>query len=154
MIKRFHFESPVDVYRADAAVLWCFDDRITVAVQKFLKKRGVRQFDTIRIAGGAMALASPKHQFEQDFVIQQIRLSRKLHQTDRVMLFGHRDCAAYGGSARFNNNAAAEVTFHNGELSRAKQVIRAAHPEVSIECYFADFDGIWEMDTAQSSGSS
>jgi len=152
MLKRFHFDSPAEVYRADAAVLWCFDDRITLGVQKFLKRIGARQVDTIRIAGGAMALASPKDNFEQGFVIEQLRLSRKLHQTGRVILFAHRDCGAYGGSARFQGDAEAEVSFHRAELSRAAQVIRAALPEVAIEHYFADFDGVWEMEAARSAG--
>jgi hypothetical protein len=152
MIKRFHFDSPTEVYRADAAVLWCFDDRITLTVQKFLKRIGARQVDTIRIAGGAMALASPKDNFERGFVIEQVRLSRKLHQTGRVILIAHRDCGAYGGSARFQGDAEAEAAFHCAELSRAADLIRAALPEVTIDCYFADFDGVWEMDGARSAG--
>jgi len=152
MLKRFHFDSPAEVYRADAAVLLCFDDRITLAVQKFLKRIGARQVDTIRIAGGAMAIASPKDNFEQGFVIEQLRLSRKLHQTERVILFAHRDCGAYGGSARFQGDAEAESSFHRTELARAAEVIRAALPELTVECYFADFDGVWELETARSSG--
>lgn len=154
MLKRFHFESPVEVYRADAAVVWCFDDRVTLMVQKFLKRIGVRQVDTIRIAGGAMALASPKDNFEQGFVIQQLRLSQKLHQTGRVILFAHRDCGAYGGSARFQGDAEAEVSFHRAELARAADIVRAALPDVTVEYYFADFDGVWEIDAARSTGSS
>ena len=151
MRKRFHFDSPAEVYRADAAVLWCFDDRITLVVQKFLKRIGVRQVDTIRIAGGVMALASPKDDSEQGFVMDQLRASRRLHQTGRVILFGHRDCGAYGGSARFQD-AEAEVCFHRAELARAADLIRSELPDVPIECYFADFDGVWELDTASSTG--
>src|SRR5579872_3672115 len=146
MRKRFHFESPREIYRADAAVVWCFDDRITLGVQKFLKRIGVRQVDTVRLAGGAMALASPKGEFERNFVLEQLRLSRKLHQTGRVILVAHRDCAAYGGSARFPDPGA-EASFHSAELARAAEVIRAAIPELSVECYFADFDGVWELES-------
>ncbi|HLN00990.1 MAG TPA: carbonic anhydrase [Bryobacteraceae bacterium] len=152
MLKRFHFDSPIEVYRADAAVLWCFDDRITLVVQKFLKRISARHVDTIRIAGGAMALASPKDNFEQGFVIEQLRLSRKLHQTERVILVAHRDCGAYGGSARFQGDAEAEVSFHRAELARAAEVIRTALPEVTVEHYFADFDGVWEVEAARSAG--
>jgi len=152
MIKRFHFDSPADVYRADAAAVWCFDDRITLVVQKFLKRIGAARVDTVRVAGGAMALASPKDEFEQKYVLEQLRLSRKLHQTDRVILFAHRDCGAYGGSARFNGDAEAELSYHRAELSRAAELIRAALPEVAVEYYFADFDGVWEVDTANSAG--
>jgi len=148
MIKRFHFDSPAEVYRADAAVVWCFDDRITLVVQKFLKRIGAPRVDTVRIAGGAMALASPKSGFEQDFVIEQLRLSRKLHQTERVILIAHRDCGAYGGSARFPGDADAEAAFHGAEMARAAGVIGSALPELSVECYFADFDGVWGLETA------
>jgi len=152
MRKRFHFDSPAEVYRADAAVLWCFDDRITLVVQKFLKRIGVRQVDTIRIAGGAMALASPKDDSQQGFVIDQLRASRRLHQTERVILFAHRDCGAYGGSARFQGDPEAEVSFHRAELARAADIVRAALPDVTVEHYFADFDGVWELETARSAG--
>ena len=152
MRKRFHFDSAAEVYRADAAVVWCFDDRTTLVVQKFLKRMGLRQVDTIRLAGGAMALASPKSDFETNYVLDQLRLSRKLHQTERVILFGHRDCGAYGGSARFPDSNA-EASFHSMELAKAAGVILVAMPELSVECYFADFDGIWEIEPARSASS-
>jgi len=152
MIKRFHFDSPAEHYRADAAVLWCFDDRFTLVVRKFLKRIGAARADSVRVAGGAMALASPKDEFEQKYALEQLRLSQKLHHTERVILIAHRDCGAYGGSARFRGDADAEASFHSAELSRAAEVIRAALPEVSVECYFADLDGVWQMEAAGSAG--
>lgn len=152
MFKRFHFDSPAEVYRADAVVLWCFDDRITLVVRKFLKRIGAERADLVRVAGGAMAIASPKDESEQKFVLEQLRLSRKLHQAGRVILFAHRDCGAYGGSARFQGDAEAEASFHRSELTRASDIIRAALPDVAIECYFADFDGVWELDQERSAG--
>jgi len=151
MIKRFHFDSPTEIYRADAAVVWCFDDRMTLAVQKFLKRMGVRHADSVRIAGGAMSLASPKNDSDRMFVLEQLRLSRSLHGTDRVMLIAHRDCGTYGGSARFNGDAEAETRHHRAELKRAAQTIQATLPEVGIACYYADFDGVWEIEAARSS---
>ena len=152
MIKRFHFDSPAEHYEADAAVVWCYDDRFTLVVRKFLKRIGVARADSVRVAGGAMALASPKSDFERAYVFEQLRLSRKLHQAERIILIAHRDCGAYGGSPRFNGSAEAETAFHGSELARAVEVIRAALPEVPVECYFADFDGVWEVDAARSAG--
>jgi len=40
MEKVFHFDSPREVYRADACVITCFDARFDLAVRKFLKLRG------------------------------------------------------------------------------------------------------------------
>jgi len=39
MEKVFHFDSPPQPYVADAAVLCCFDQRIRLAVYKFLQKQ-------------------------------------------------------------------------------------------------------------------
>ena len=55
MRKVFHFDSPADPYVADAAVLCCFDHRISTAVRKFLKKQGIEHPDMITVAGGAKA---------------------------------------------------------------------------------------------------
>ncbi len=154
MIKRFHFDSPPERYRADGAVLWCFDDRFTLVVQKFLKRIGAARADSVRVAGGAMAIASPKDEFAQKYILEQLRLSRKLYQAERVILIAHRDCGAYGGSSRFNGDAQAETSFHGAELARAAEVIRAAVPEVAVERYFADFDGVWEVDAPPLAGAS
>lgn len=145
MTKHFHFDSPREVYRADAAVVLCFDDRFTVAVQKFLKRAGITRADSIRVAGGAKSLASPNKEPEREFVLEQLRLSRKLHATGRVLLVAHQDCGTYGGLARFHGDADEETEFHRAELGRAAGLIQATIPEVSVECYFANFDGIWAV---------
>jgi hypothetical protein len=151
MTKRFHFDSPTETYRADAAVVWCFDDRITLAVHKFLKRSGITRADSIRVAGGPKSLASGGEP-EKNFVLEQLRLSRKLHSTERVILFAHSDCLACGGLARFKGDAGAEREYHKAELPRAAGVVRAAIPEVVVECLFVDFEGVWELETALSAG--
>ena len=45
MRKIFHFDSPADPYVADAAVLCCFDDRISTVVRKFLRKQNIVRCD-------------------------------------------------------------------------------------------------------------
>lgn len=152
MTKRFHFDSPTEVYRADAAVVWCFDDRFTLAIEKFLKRTGIARADSVRVAGGAKSLASPNNESERTFVLDQLRLSRKLHATERVILIAHRDCGTYGGLARFNGDADAETEFHRTELVRAAGFIRAAFPDIVVECFFADFSGVWEIEVAGLAG--
>lgn len=150
MNKVFHFDSPAEVYRADAAVIWCFDDRFTLAVQKFLKRTAIAKADSIRVAGGAKSLASPNDESERKFVLEQLRLSRQLHATDRVILIAHRDCGTYGGLARFHGDAEVETQFHRAELERAAGVIHTAFPEIAVECFFADFSGVWAVEVARS----
>ena len=141
MRKIFHFDSPADQYVADAAVLCCFDHRISTAVRKFLKKRGIERADMIVVAGGAKTLASPRNDFEQDFI--------RLHQTKRVMVMSHSDCATYGGLAHFKGDREAEADHHRSELLRAGELLTSNFPNISVEPYFVKFDGIWEVKGAE-----
>jgi hypothetical protein len=148
MRKIFHFDSSADPYVADAAVLCCFDHRIGTAVRKFLKKQGIERTDMIVVAGGAKTLASPRNDFEQDFILEQVRMSIRLHQTKRVMVMSHSDCATYGGLAAFKGDQQAEADHHRTELLRAGDLLTANFPNISVEPYFVKFDGIWEVKNA------
>lgn len=150
MTKRFHFTSPAETYRADAALVWCFDDRFTLAVTKFLKRTGVTRIDSIRVAGGPKALASPDDEAARTFVLEQLRLSRRLHATERVILIAHSDCLAWGGLARFQGDVRAESEHHQAALARAAGVVRSAIPEMRVACLFVDFEGVWEPEAARS----
>lgn len=148
MKKIFHFDSPAEPYVADAAVLCCFDQRISTAVRKFLKKQAIERADMIVVAGGAKTLASPRNDFEQDFILEQVRMSIRLHQTKRVLVMSHSDCATYGGLVHFKGDRAAEAEHHREELLRAGELLTANFPDISVEPYFVKFDGVWEVQGA------
>jgi len=147
MKKVFHFDAPREKYHCDAAILWCFDNRFELGFRKFLKRIGVVNSDPIKIAGGAKCMASPDHESDREFVLEQIRKSMRLHGTRRVILMLHSDCGAYGGLAGgFGGDATAEAEHHQHELERAAANLRAAIPGVEVQGYFVDFDGIWEAE--------
>jgi hypothetical protein len=143
MRKIFHFDSPPEPYVADAAVLCCFDQRIRLAVYKFLQKQGIMRPDMIVVAGGAKTLASPRNDFERDFILEQMRMSILLHHTERVLLMCHSDCATYGGLVAFKGNVELEAEHHRGELLRAAQLVNENFPALSAECYFVNFEGVF-----------
>jgi carbonic anhydrase len=145
MRKVFHFDSPPGPYMADAAVLCCFDHRINRTVRKFLKKQGIERADMIVVAGGAKTLASPRNDFEQEFILEQVRMSIRLHQTKRVLVTSHSDCATYGGLAHFKGDHASEAAHHRRELLRARDILVEKFPGISVEPYFVKFDGVWEV---------
>ena len=145
MQKIFHFDSPADPYVADAAVLCCFDDRISTVVRKFLRKQNIVRCDMIVVAGGAKTLASPRNDFEQDFILEQVRMSIRLHKTKRVLVMSHSDCATYGGLAQFKGDREAEAVHHRAELLRAGELLTSNFADISVEPYFVKFDGIWEV---------
>ena len=153
MRKVFHFDSPAAPYVADAAVLCCFDHRIGTVVREFLKEQHIERPDMIVVAGGAKTLASPRNDFEQDFILEQVRMSIRLHQTRRVLVMSHSDCATYGGLAYFKGDPAAEVAHHRTELLRAAALLTSNFPGISVEPYFVNFEGVSEVFSAESAES-
>ena len=149
MDKVFHFDSDAVPYTADAVVLCCFDERIRGAVQKFLRRRGILHPDMIIVAGGAKTLASPQNDFERDFILYEIRMSIKLHSTNRVLLMNHSDCATYGGLAAFQGDAQREMEHHEREIQRAAAVVRASFPAMAVDGFFVSFEGVFRSDANQ-----
>jgi hypothetical protein len=155
MTKVFHFDAPREKYHCDAAIVWCFDNRFHLGFAKFLKRIGVSNSDPIKIAGGAKCLASPEHETDREFVLEQIRESIRLHGTKLAILMLHSDCGAYGGLlGGFGGNARVEAQHHEEELQRAAECLQKAIPGIGVQAYFVDFEGIWAVElTGQSAGS-
>lgn len=77
----------------------------------------------------------------------------RLHGTCRVILMLHSDCGAYGGLAGgFGGDAVAEAKHHERELQLAAANLRAAIPDVDVQGYFVDFDGIWDAEIGAAKG--
>ena len=147
MKKVFHFDAPREKYHCDAAILWCFDNRFELGFRKFLKRIGVVNSDPIKIAGGAKCMASPDHESDREFVLDQIRKSIRLHGTRRVLLMLHSDCGAYSGLAGgFKGDATAEAAHHERELQHAAENLKAVIPSIEVQGYFVDFEGIWDAE--------
>ncbi len=145
MNKVFHFASPRERYKCDAAVVWCYDHRFELALRKLLKRIGVMRSDPIRIAGGAKCLAAPDKETDRQFVLEQLRWSMQLHGTDTVILMLHTDCGAYGGLAAFSNDPQKEIQNHKAHLQHAAAFLKSAIPELTVRTYFVDFEGVWEL---------
>ncbi len=143
MKKVFHFDAPREKYHCDAAIVWCFDNRFELGFRKFLKRRGILNTDPIKVAGGAKCLASPEHETDRTFIIEQIRKSIKLHGTRRVILMLHSDCGAYGGLGAFKDDPQVERENHKAELARAAESLHRHIPGIQVDCYFVDFEGVW-----------
>jgi len=134
--KVFHFDSPVEVYTADACVITCFDARFDQAIRKFLKRRGIQLFDHVKIPGSAKPWAAADTDPDADFLLRAVRTSMRLHRPRRAVIVAHNDCGAYPGIAP-------EVVAADAVCSAA--FLRAAEPTLEVESYFADFDGIYRI---------
>src|SRR5579864_400470 len=142
MRRVFHFDSPAGSYFADATVLLCFDHRFRPAIDEFLRTQQIRTPDMIVVAGGSKTLASPNKEFEREFVLDQIRLSIKLHGAKRIILTSHSDCGAYGGLVAFEHDTLAEAEYHAHELQTAVSLATKIFPTVTVEAYFMNFEGV------------
>ena len=136
MVKRFHFDSPREVYTADSCVISCFDARFDAALRKFLKRRGIAICDQVKIPGSIKSLADPQFDSDRDFVLRMVRTSMRLHRSPLVLMFAHNDCGAYPGAS---TDAIA------ADLPKAAQMLLAAEPCLTVECYFLDFDGVYRI---------
>jgi len=137
--KVFHFDSPVEVYTADACVITCFDARFDLAVRKFLKRRGIALYDHVKIAGSAKPLADSLASGDAGCasIVNAVRTSMRLHRVSLVLIMSHNDCGAYPG-------VPADVVA--ADAVRAAAFLRAAEPSLTVESYFADFDGIYRVE--------
>ena len=121
---------------ADACVITCYDARFDVAIRKFLKRRGVVTFDHVKIPGSVKALAASDGEADRDFVLRMVRMSLALHHPSRAVLIAHNDCGAYPG---------AQLDTVAADVVRAAEFLRSSEPSLPVECYFADFDGVYEI---------
>ena len=58
-------------YTAQAVIVWCYDHRAWEALQDFIKSRGIADFDLVSVAGGIKGLASPAHESDREFLLNQ-----------------------------------------------------------------------------------
>ena len=127
MEKVLHFDSPVEVYTADACVITCFDARFEAAIRKLVKRLGIGLYDHLKVPGSAK---------DAEFALQSLRTSMRLHRPGRVVIVAHNDCGAYPG-------VAPEVVA--AEAAQSMAYLQAAEPALSYQTYFADFDGIYRV---------
>ena len=146
MRKLFYFDVPREHYQADATVVWCFDDRFSIVLKKFLKRNGIANADVIKVAGGAKSLADPGAETARAFLADQIRASVQLHGSKRVILMLHSDCGAYGGLANFGADPRFEAESLARDLAHAAAYVRQNVPDATVECCFCDFEGVWALE--------
>ncbi len=135
-------ESNSDSYDAQAFVLRCFDNRFWGTTKEFLKFMGLVRFDPVTVAGGAKVFASSEQEQDFEFMMRELEKSINLHKTKRCLLFTHHDCGAYGGFTRFNKDAEAEFKFHQEEHQKIQKNIRARFPNLTVETFFIDTNGV------------
>ncbi len=138
----FTMESKTESYDVQAFVLCCFDHRFWQTTKEFLKFMGLFRVNPITVAGGAKVFASPHKEQDFDYMMRELERSIHRYKTSRCLLFTHHDCGAYGGFGRFQNDVEEEFTFHHKEHHEIRHNIIARFPNLKIETFFIDTNGV------------
>ena len=94
-------------------------------------------YDLISVAGGVKRLASDP--LENNFVLEQLKISDRLHKPEVIVLIQHEDCGAYGGSKAFGDFSK-EWELQKSELEKAEHILKKEFSQ-TIEKYFAKLSG-------------
>jgi hypothetical protein len=113
----------------------CLDWRLHPQIENFFTSEG-DGCDMCVTAGSVKALVDPQ---TQNFMLQQIEISKNLHNCQTVVLTMHIDCGAYGGSKAFHGNDD-ERSACLAELTKAKTIVRKKFFELRVETYLIGLD--------------
>jgi len=121
-----------------AIVISCIDYRFWPQAIPLLKKKYGR-FDLIQMAGSSKNLTSPSKKEYKITILENIKISVQLHNSQKIILTNHIDCGAYGGSKNFKSQKE-EIKFHKIELEKAKKIIQKKFPQLLIKTELLTID--------------
>lgn len=119
-------------HQAEATFLKCIDWRyFDVGLGALTHGLGVRTYDIIARPSPVKTLAYSGDDADalarQNHLLADVELSIRLHHTSRIVLFGHWDCGAYGGSQSFADEAEEQARYE-ADLATAGELLRSRFP--------------------------
>ncbi|MBI2124079.1 MAG: hypothetical protein HYU04_02500 [Candidatus Wildermuthbacteria bacterium] len=120
-----------------ALVIHCIDFRFRKSLAEFLEVRFGDSYDLVSIAGGVKRLVQDP--LDNNFILEQVKISDRLHKPEVILLIQHEDCGAYGGSVAFGDFSTEQET-QNQELERAEDLLKEQCSQ-SVEKYLARLSG-------------
>jgi carbonic anhydrase len=120
-----------------ALVIHCIDFRFRKSLAEFLEARFGDSYDLVSVAGGVKRLVADP--LESNFILEQVKISDRLHKPEVILLIQHEDCGAYGGSAAFGDFSDEQET-QNQELEKAEILLKEQFPQ-PVEKYLARLSG-------------
>lgn len=130
-------------HSCSSALVRCMDFRLTKDVHKWMEEKGImNDCDMISIAGISKSIADNPDSEESKFILNQIGLSIKLHNTKTLYIMHHTDCGAYGGHKAFAN-LEEEVAKYKVDMERSGSIIKSYFPNLEIRYAIADIKMDW-----------
>ena len=128
----------MEQHTCKALVLHCIDFRFRKNLAEFLEGKFGDSYDLVSVAGGVKSLVSAIE--DNNFILEQIRISNKLHKPEVFILIQHEDCGAYGGSVAFGDFST-EQEAQNQELEKAEAFLKKEFSQ-PVEKYLARLRGV------------
>ncbi len=136
-------------HTCSSALIRCMDFRLTDAINKWLEEKGImNDCDIISVAGIAKAIAVDPQSADALFILKQIELSIKLHNTETLYIMHHTDCGAYGGHKAFAN-LDEEKAKYKADMENAREVINSVVPDLEVKFVLADIKDDGKIDIQQ-----
>lgn len=128
-------------HQAQVTFLKCIDWRyFDVGLGALTHGLGVTTYDIIARPSPVKTLAYRGDDADalkrQNHLVADVELSIKLHHTSRIVLFGHWDCGAYGGSKAFPDQGV-EAETYRADLMAAGELLRAQFPAMAITLVYS-----------------
>ncbi|MDO8754407.1 MAG: hypothetical protein Q7J80_10975 [Anaerolineales bacterium] len=120
---------------AEAVVLSCMGFRFVSQTEAAVQKAfNIKDFDLIRLAGGAKNLSSPGIKSRRRAVMADIALAIESHHVKKIILLNHQACGKYAaeGHSWKRSDAEAERKFHHEELRRAGEYAKKKFPQTEV----------------------
>ncbi|TSC66724.1 MAG: Uncharacterized protein CEO21_75 [Microgenomates group bacterium Gr01-1014_80] len=115
-------------HQCQALVVTCIDFRFQEYINDWISKNlPPKSYDRVAFAGCVK-------NFET--ILEQIRVSKKLHGIHKVILINHEDCGAYGEEGTPEK--------HVRDLTEAAQKIKSEFPDLEVESFYLHLDGTFE----------
>lgn len=127
----------MEQHTCKALVVHCIDFRFRKSLNAFLEQKFGDSYDLVSIAGGVKRLVSDP--LDNNFILEQFKISHKLHEPEAILLIQHEDCGAYGGSVAFGDFST-EQEAQNLELEKAESILKEQFQQ-PVEKYLARLRG-------------
>lgn len=111
-----------------AIVVSCIDFRFQKFLREFEDKEiGEDGYDFMGFAGGVKNI---------DLVLEEVEISKRLHDIREVYLVNHEECGAYGKDSN--------LVTHKRDLLNAKNKIKEKFPDLFVFTYYLRLNGEFE----------
>jgi carbonic anhydrase len=124
--------------RCETLVIACVDFRFRKHMCDLLSYAGYRAFDILTLPGAAKSVSDPDYHAS---LFKAIETIVRVHETRRIVIVDHIDCAACGGSEAFGNPDVEEA-FHTDLLGAAYDAIKGRFASLDVEMAYLDWSSL------------